>query len=147
MGIWARGFVRGVVDLWLRVCKNYKIANIDKPLLRYRFNVKGMTLSRKWEQFYFVNLALVSYWNPRSSFKENECLAEKRLKQYDKSNFLEQVYTGTITELFLLNIYKDSLMLAIKSFQDLGFYKGCKVLLIFISKFIKCKSKTEYNKS
>src|SRR5262249_53468470 len=37
-------------DLWLRVSNSLAIVNMPEPLLRYRFSVSGMTLSRKWEQ-------------------------------------------------------------------------------------------------
>src|SRR5207244_9047751 len=48
-------------ELWLRLSKNRVVCNIPEPLLRYRFSLSGMTLSRKWQQLYYVYLAQVMH--------------------------------------------------------------------------------------
>ncbi|HPZ08746.1 MAG TPA: glycosyltransferase family 2 protein [Candidatus Eremiobacteraeota bacterium] len=124
-------------DLWLRVSRHYELSNINIPLLRYRFSVRGMTLGKKWEQFYFVNLALAAYKNSDKSFKDLEKIARDLLSGYDRQWFLEQVYDGTLKELCILHLWYDAFYLAIKSFKDLSKKKGFEKLRRVLYSYMK----------
>ena len=90
-------------DLWLRVSEVHPLANIPEPLLRYRFSVTGMTLSRKWEQLFYVYLAQAAH-EEEKDFEFICKIAKERLEKTDKKNFLTQVATGTVTELLRLKL-------------------------------------------
>jgi glycosyltransferase involved in cell wall biosynthesis len=106
-------------DLWLRVSNRYQIANIPIPLIRYRFSVNGMTLSRKWEQLYYVILAQVAHENMDQSISVFENEACERLAKIDRSAFMKCVALGTAEELIRL-----------------GYIAECFKLLNFFSKEI-----------
>jgi glycosyltransferase involved in cell wall biosynthesis len=89
-------------DLWLRVSKGYQIANIPIPLIRYRFSVNGMTLSRKWEQLYYVMLAQVAHENMNQPIAVLENEARGRLAKIDRVKFMNHVAMGTAEELIRL---------------------------------------------
>ena len=120
-------------DLWLRVSRLYPLANIPEPLLRYRFSVSGMTLSRKWEQLFYVYLALASYEEETKSIELATEDAQKMLGKMDKIYFLNQVARGTITELICLKLWKDAIDLTIKFSNDIGWKYSIR-LLAYIAK-------------
>lgn len=107
-------------DLWLRVSKNYEIANIPIPLIRYRFSVTGMTLSHKWEQLYFFYFALAANKDQALSFAIGEEEVKKRLEDTNKSEFLENVLKGTTEELIKLGFFRETLRLLWLFSKDLG---------------------------
>lgn len=121
-------------DLWLRVSKLYPLSNISEPLLRYRFSVSGMTLSRKWEQLFYVYLAQSAYTNENASIDLINLKAQEMLKQIDKAYFLGEVANGTILELLNLKLWKDAIYLTWNFSADIGFKKSVR-LLIRIIKF------------
>ncbi|MBD2315406.1 glycosyltransferase family 2 protein [Phormidium tenue] len=121
-------------DLWLRVSKLYPLSNISEPLLRYRFSVSGMTLSRKWEQLFYVYLAQSAHTNENASIDLINSKAQEMLKQIDKVYFLEQVANGTILELLNLKLWKDAIYLVWNFSTDIGFKKSVR-LLIRVIKF------------
>ena len=121
-------------DLWLRVSKLYLLSNISEPLLRYRFSVSGMTLSRKWEQLFYVYLAQSAHTNENASIDLINSKAQEMLKQIDKVYFLEQVANGTILELLNLKLWKDAIYLVWNFSTDIGFKKSVR-LLIRVIKF------------
>lgn len=90
-------------DLWLRVAKVHRMANIPEPLLRYRFSVAGMTLGRKWEQALYTRMAVISDRDPERSLDEVRQEAAVELENQGKGWFLEQVARGTIQELIRLH--------------------------------------------
>jgi glycosyltransferase involved in cell wall biosynthesis len=107
-------------DLWLRVSKVYSLANITEPLLRYRFSVTGMTLSRKWEQLFYVYLAQVAHEEEKDF--ESICeISKERLEKMDKKHFLTQVAKGTVTELLCLKLWKDAIKLIFQFSGDIDF--------------------------
>jgi glycosyltransferase involved in cell wall biosynthesis len=121
-------------DLWLRVSKLYPLSNISEPLLRYRFSVSGMTLSRKWEQLFYVYLAQSAHTNENASIDLINSKAQEMLKQIDKVYFLEEVANGTILELLNLKLWKDAIYLVWNFSTDIGFKKSVR-LLIRVIKF------------
>jgi glycosyltransferase involved in cell wall biosynthesis len=96
-------------DLWLRLARTHDLANIAEPLIRYRFSLGGMTLSRKWEQLYYVMLAQeVNRWESRP-FAEAEAAARARMHELDRRDFMRHVATGTATELVRLKLWSHAL--------------------------------------
>ena len=96
-------------DLWLRVAKVYKLANIPEPLLRYRFSVAGMTLGRKWQQALYTRMAVIASRDPELAFDRVRQEAAAELESLGKGWFLEQVARGTIQELIRLRLFGDAL--------------------------------------
>jgi glycosyltransferase involved in cell wall biosynthesis len=107
-------------DLWLRVSKVHDLAVIPEPLLRYRFSVHGMTLSRKWEQLYFVYLAQAANADDEVPLDEARRAAEKELAETDREWFLVQSATGTMTELGVLRFWRDAATLGMRLVRDVG---------------------------
>jgi glycosyltransferase involved in cell wall biosynthesis len=95
-------------DLWLRVAKVHKLANIPEPLLRYRFSVNGVTLGRKWEQALYAQMASISSLHPEWSLERVRQEAAAELERVGKGCFLEQVARGTTRELIGLRMYSDA---------------------------------------
>lgn len=114
-------------DLWLRVSRNYQIANIPSPLLRYRFSIDGMTLSRKWEQLYYVMLAQVAHEDPDKPISTHEKAAEERLEKINRSTFLECVGKGTAEELIRLGYFAESLKLLKFFSSEIGRIKALTI--------------------
>jgi len=115
-------------DLWLRVSKSSLLANISEPLLRYRFSVTGMTLSRKWEQLFYVYLAQAAH-EVEGDFEFIYEIAKERLEKTDKKYFLTQVATGTVTELSRLKLWEDAVKLIFQFFGDIDFKTFIRLLM------------------
>jgi len=96
-------------DLWLRMSKHHRLANIPVPLLRYRFSLSGMTLGNKWQQALFAQMAVVSHVHPEWDFGEVRRQAVAELEELGKNYFLEQVALGTIRELTCLGLHWDAI--------------------------------------
>ncbi len=95
-------------DLWLRVVRTHRIANIPIPLLRYRFSTTGMTLGKKWQQMYYAKLAMLSNEAPGRAPEEVAKAAAAELEELGKETFLEQVAVGTVRELVQLHLWRDA---------------------------------------
>jgi len=91
-------------DLWLRVARVHRLANLPQPLLRYRLSVAGMTLGRKWEQALYARMAVVSSRDPALSLDQVRRAAQADLERQGKERFLEDVAQGTIRELIRLRL-------------------------------------------
>jgi len=96
-------------DLWLRVGKVYRLANIAEPLLRYRFSLQGESLGDRWHQVLYAHMAMVSSRHPEWSLDQVRPEAAAELERMGKGWFLEQVARGTIHELIGLRLYGDAL--------------------------------------
>jgi hypothetical protein len=94
-------------DLWIRASKAYRLANIPVPLLRYRFSTNGMTLGKKWQQMFYVQMALIARSAPGLTHAELVKAAGEALEKVDKQWFLQQVASGTIQELTQLRRWWD----------------------------------------
>jgi len=95
-------------ELWLRLAGKYRLGNLDVPLLRYRFSIEGMTLSKKWQQFLYANMAMLSYAQPSLSREELERAARERIESIGKHEFFDGVARGTIQELAQLRLRSDA---------------------------------------
>ena len=107
-------------DLWLRVSRASALANVPVPLLRYRFSTTGMTLSRKWQQLYFVYLAQAAHREPEAGFEEWRKMAEAEIAATDRAQFFQGVLRGTIDELVALGIWQDAGRLIWSLRHDVG---------------------------
>jgi glycosyltransferase involved in cell wall biosynthesis len=114
-------------DLWLRASKHYKFANIDEPLLRYRFSVNGMTLGSKWQQVYFVHLAQAAYRDPGAKEDELRNSALMTLAELDRHSFMKEAYSGTINEMIELGFSIGAIQLALKGRKEIGLRESLKL--------------------
>jgi len=121
-------------DLWLRVSTKHAITNIGCPLLRYRFSVNGMTISRKWEQLFYVYLAQLSFQQPHLSIDLLYQLVQKRMEQESRIQYLRMVYDGAVSELLSLDMRGDALRLAWRSRKETGKTFMMKLLKMIASK-------------
>ena len=95
-------------DLWLRLSRHSRLANLQVPLLRYRFSVSGMSLSRRWQQMRYVQMAIVSYREPSLRGADLEAAADEALARIDRDTYFEQVARGTLMELVWLRNWADA---------------------------------------
>jgi glycosyltransferase involved in cell wall biosynthesis len=123
-------------DLWLRVSKIYQLANIPEPLLRYRFSVQGMTLSRKWEQLFYVYLAQAAHQTEPYSLDSANKTAKEMLENTDKRYFLKQVAIGTVKDLTLLRAWKDAIILIFLFRSDIGFASFLEILTYIVKNWL-----------
>lgn len=115
-------------DLWLRVSRRCKIANIPVALLRYRFSIDGMTLGRKWEQLYYIFLAQTYHENPDKNWQQIELLAKKMHAQQSKEKFLGDVVDGTVNELVKLGFLNLALRLLCRMSANVGWKRTFEIV-------------------
>lgn len=107
-------------DLWLRLVRTHQLANVAEPLLRYRFSIDGMTLSRKWEQLFYVHLAQAAAGDPDIPLDEARERARAAIGEIDRRWFLTQVALGTVRELVALRHWRDAVVVAMRFGQEVG---------------------------
>jgi hypothetical protein len=107
-------------DLWMRTGRIYRLANIPVPLLRYRFSTTGMTLSQKWQQMFWVQMAAISHRAPDQSHEQLLQAATEAMQRLDKEWFLQQVAMGTIDELTRLRLWRDAIKVFLLFSRELG---------------------------
>jgi glycosyltransferase involved in cell wall biosynthesis len=107
-------------DLWLRLVRKYELANVPQPLLRYRFSVDGMTLSRKWEQLFYFYLAQAAAGDPNIPLDEAREGARRTIRDLDRRWFLMQVAAGTVRELVTLRHWRDAVIVAARFGREVG---------------------------
>ncbi len=95
-------------DLWLRLSRQSRLANVQVPLLRYRFSVSGMSLSRRWQQMRYVQMAIVSYRTPSLEGAALEAAADEALAKIDRDEYFDCVARGTLMELISLRNWTDA---------------------------------------
>jgi hypothetical protein len=107
-------------DLWLRTSKVHRLANIPQPLLRYRFNMGGMSIGRKWEQLSYVVLAQTAHEQPLMPIDELWTIAHQRLADMDRKYFFGEVAKGTLSELTRLGQWVDATVVAWRLRTEIG---------------------------
>lgn len=107
-------------ELWLRLAREHDLANVPKPLLRYRFSLGGMTLGRKWEQLYYVHLAQAVHRHAEIGLEEAGALARESLEDVSRRWFMTQVARGTVSELVALRHWSDVFLLALRFGREIG---------------------------
>jgi hypothetical protein len=125
-----RGEFRNAEDyeLWLRLSRTHDLANVPEPLLRYRFSVGGMTLGRKWEQLYYVQLAQAVHRNESLSVEEADALARESLARLGRRSFLRHVARGTVAELAALRHWGDATRVAAQFSKEIGVAESARLL-------------------
>jgi glycosyltransferase involved in cell wall biosynthesis len=116
-------------DLWLRVGRVYRLANVPIPLLRYRFSTTGMTLGKKWQQMLYVQMAVVAYRDPSLNGEKLLQCAEEALAKIDREEFLGIVARGTIEELGRLHLWKDALKVLLLFSKQLDFRRSARLAM------------------
>src|SRR5207248_64664 len=107
-------------ELWLRLVREHDLANVPEPLIRYRFSLGGMTLSRKWEQLYYVHLARALHGNAPIDEEAAGALARAALEEINRRWFMTQVARGTVSELVGLRHWRDALRLSMSFAREIG---------------------------
>lgn len=115
-------------DLWLRMSRRYGLVNIPIPLLRYRFAVGGITLKRKWEQYYYVFLAKVLDAHPEMRLEDAQVLAKQMHEANDRRYFLGCVAKGTAEELVRLRHWVEAAAVLKKFSGEIGLRKTCGIV-------------------
>jgi glycosyltransferase involved in cell wall biosynthesis len=115
-------------DLWLRLSRHHDLANIPIPLLRYRFVAGGITLKRKWEQYYYVFLAKVSDANPDMPIEEARVRAKELHEANDRIYFLGCVARGTAEELIRLRHWREAAAVLKKFSGEIGRRKTWEIV-------------------
>ena len=95
-------------DLWLRLSRSHDLANVPTPLLRYRFSTNGMTLSRKWEQLFYVHLAQEANRGDGTGLEAAVVRARQAMDELDRRGFMTLVAAGTVAELIRLHLWGDA---------------------------------------
>ena len=115
-------------DLWLRLCREHDLANVPRPLLRYRFSLGGMTLGRKWEQLFYIRLAQATNRDPSITLEEATARANKELEETDRRWFMRQVASGTVAELVALRHWSDATRIATRFTREIGVVVSARLL-------------------
>ncbi len=121
-------------ELWLRLSREHDLANVPEPLLRYRFSLGGMTLSRKWEQLYYVHLAQAMHSHADISLEEADVLARASLDDVNRRWFMTQVARGTVSELVALRHWEDAFRLSLSFGREIGLPSSAMLLTLVASK-------------
>jgi glycosyltransferase involved in cell wall biosynthesis len=117
-------------DLWLRVSNENGIVNMPEPLLRYRFNISGMTLGRKWEQLSFVYLAQAAHMNGSQLTDGVRRDAERMLADTDRAYFFREVAKGTLAELVQLRMWASAVKLTLQFTREIGAREALRLLRV-----------------
>jgi len=115
-------------DLWLRVSKRYKMANIPIPLLRYRININGMTVQRRWEQLFYFFLAQAENKKQKNG-QTAEQIAENKMKEINRNNFFIDVTHKTAEDLLRAGFINDTFRLLWKTSNEIGLKFLFKVVI------------------
>jgi hypothetical protein len=120
-------------ELWLRLARTHDLSNVPEPLIRYRFSIGGMTLSRKWEQLYYIHLAQAMHSHAAISLEEADVLARRSLSDVNRRWFMTQVARGTVSELIALRHWQDAARLSVAFGREIGMPTSAKLLTIVAS--------------
>jgi glycosyltransferase involved in cell wall biosynthesis len=116
-------------ELWLRISRTHRLANIPQPLLRYRFSMSGMTLGRKWQQMYYVYLAQAAHRHPDAEMATLHEEAKALLAATDRSYYFSQVLEGTLRELVNLHLWGDAYRLIWGFSREVGWRRSSREAL------------------
>ncbi|MBC7419482.1 MAG: glycosyltransferase family 2 protein [Bdellovibrio sp.] len=102
-------------DLWLRISRNYKLANIPESLIRVRLSMGGNSIAYRHQMRTFYELAKASYLQPDQSLTELKVQIEAQAKPVNDQNYLRASFWELTKSLIALGLYADSVK-AFKSF-------------------------------
>lgn len=106
-------------ELWLRLSRHHRLANITRPLLRYRLSHSGVTFSKRWDLLRSVYLAQEAFQHPNQSIEQLGPKAEERLASTDRSKFFANVVRASVEELALLRRWEDARILVEKCHAEI----------------------------
>jgi glycosyltransferase involved in cell wall biosynthesis len=115
-------------DLWLRLSEKHELANIPTPLLRYRFTLEGMSLSKRWEMLLYHYLALASHARRDLSLEQAMEIARVQRDSHDREKFLFEVYSVTFQEHLTLRNWGAAAKLLLRIFREQGPRAGLKAV-------------------
>ena len=124
-------------ELWLRLARVHDLANVPQALLRYRFSLGGMTLSRKWEQLFYVHLALEMNRDSKVSIGVARRRAREATEAVDRRSFMTQVARGTAMELSRLGLAPEALRLISRFAQEIGPVTASRVATFVIAEQLR----------
>lgn len=124
-------------DLWLRLSRDHDLANLPRPLLRYRFSVGGMTLGRKWEQLFYIYLAQTMSRDPGTTLDEATARARAALEQTNRRWFMKQVAEGTVSELSRLRLWSDAGRVASRFRHEIGVTAAAQLLALIAAQRVR----------
>ena len=96
-------------DLWLRLSKNYKIANIAESLVRVRLSLGGNSIAHRNQMIMFRELAKASYLHPEKSLDILKTQIETSTTPQADQDYLRTVYWELTKSLLSLGLYSDAL--------------------------------------
>jgi len=120
-------------ELWLRLARSHDLANVPEPLLRYRFSLAGMTLSRKWEQLFYVQLAQQINRVDGMSHDEAAERAHAAMAAIDRRWFMQEVARGTASELARLHLWDEAFRLVRAFGADIGLASAAAMSLSLLA--------------
>jgi hypothetical protein len=126
-------------ELWLRLARSHDLANVPEPLLRYRFSLGGMTLSRKWEQLYYVHLAQAAHRGTTMGFDEADARASVSLEEVNRRRFMTQVARGTVLELIALHHWRDARRLSLNFAREIGLSGSARLLANLLNERVRAR--------
>jgi glycosyltransferase involved in cell wall biosynthesis len=95
-------------ELWLRLSRHHRLANIPQPLLRYRLSHGGVTFSKRWDLLRSVYLAQEVFQHPDQPLDQLAPAAEMRLASTHRSKFFANVVRTSVEEPVLLHCWEDA---------------------------------------
>jgi hypothetical protein len=118
-------------ELWLRTSRSHQLANIPRPLLRYRVSSGGITYSRRWELLASVLLAQQKFAHPDFPWADLKKAAKEALSKIDRASFFAEVIQAGIHDLLQLHQFQDATRLLEFSAKELD-TETCKRLKLQI---------------
>lgn len=95
-------------DLFLRISKLYKIANIPEVLVRNRLSLGGQSIGKHKQMILFFQLAQASHQYPEKSLEELKKELEAKLDTAIEPNYLRKFYWTLTKTLIVLGLYPDA---------------------------------------
>lgn len=95
-------------DLWLRLTKSHKLANIPEPLIRVRLSLGGNSIAHRGEMRVFHDLAKASYLAPEKSLSELKAKIESDRNTSRDKLYIKQFYWELTKSLLALGLYFDA---------------------------------------
>ncbi len=96
-------------DLWLRLSKLHKLANIAEPLIRVRLSLAGNSIAHRDQMRVFHDLAKASYLWPDKTLTELRTEIEAKRQPSNDQIYLKNFYWELTKSMIALGLYGDAL--------------------------------------
>lgn len=107
-------------DLWLRMSREFKLANLSEPLLRFRLSLGGAGIKRRREMQIYRELAIQSYLQPQKDLASLKKEIEIQFNQKVQKDYFFQFYWQLFKAFFSLGHYQESLKALLYYFKNWG---------------------------